>query len=231
VTAAEAPATRVAAFFDLDGTLAASNPIRTFLYFVLSEEPWWLRPALLAATIVPISACAALDRFDRRRFNLLFYRLYARMPPERVERLAGRCAEITVHRRLYPEVVEVLHGHRAAGEDVVLVTGALDLVVAHVAQRLGAVVGAATTLERAGARFSGRLCHEPIVGNAKRLAIERFAAERGYDLSRCHAYGDHVTDLPFLSSVGRPVVVRPDRRLLAEARRRGFRVLGDLMRE
>ncbi len=41
----------------------------------------------------------------------------------------------------------------------------------------------------------------------------------------CTAYSDSHTDLPFLETVGHPVVVNPDRELRATAARRGWPVL------
>ena len=53
-------------------------------------------------------------------------------------------------------------------------------------------------------------------------AIERLAAERGYDLARCFAYSDSVTDVPMLEAVGHPHAVNPDRELRREAVARGL---------
>jgi hypothetical protein len=51
---------------------------------------------------------------------------------------------------------------------------------------------------------------------------ERYAAEKGVDLSRSYFYTDSYTDLPLLLRVGHPVAVNPDLRLRRLARRRGM---------
>ena len=45
-------------------------------------------------------------------------------------------------------------------------------------------------------------------------AIADVAHWEGYDLSRCYAYSDSVSDLPMLDAVGHPVAVNPDARLV-----------------
>ena len=62
-------------------------------------------------------------------------------------------------------------------------------------------------------------------GEAKAEAARAIAAERGYDLARCRAYSDSITDLPLLSAVGFPTVVNPDRALRRIAQERGWPVL------
>ena len=55
--------------------------------------------------------------------------------------------------------------------------------------------------------------------------VRRLAAERGYDLRRCTAYSDSISDLPFLEAVGTAVAVNPDRELRRTAVERGWRIV------
>jgi len=52
--------------------------------------------------------------------------------------------------------------------------------------------------------------------------VRTWAAARGVDLRSSHAYGDHASDLPVLSLVGRPVVVGDDPVLAGHAALRGW---------
>ena len=54
-------------------------------------------------------------------------------------------------------------------------------------------------------------------GPTKAEAIKELAESEGYDLSRCYAYSDSVTDIPMLEAVGHPYAVNPDRALRREA--------------
>jgi HAD superfamily hydrolase (TIGR01490 family) len=215
---------RVAAFFDLDGTLADSNAVRSFLWLALAERGRLGRVLAFARFTVPLSACVVCDRLSRRLFNRLFYRLYRALPPERVRRLARRCGEATIASRVFPDMAARVEEHRARGEDVVIVTGALDVLVAPLAERLGAAAIVAVTLEERDGRFTGRLLRDA-VRDGKDAALREIAAARGYDLAGCSAYADHASDLPFLLAVGRPAPTRPGRRLRHEARARGWPVI------
>ena len=57
-----------------------------------------------------------------------------------------------------------------------------------------------------------------------RLALERHAAA-GDDLSRCTAYSDSISDLPFLQAVGNPIAINADKELRAHAASHGWRTI------
>jgi hypothetical protein len=86
---AAAERTAVAAFFDVDGTLARSNAVGPFVYFLLAGRSRAGQALALAVYMPLLLACAALDLVSRRLFNLAFYRLYRRIAPELVRRRTG----------------------------------------------------------------------------------------------------------------------------------------------
>lgn len=216
---------RTAAFFDLDGTLADSNAVRSFLWLAAAERGPLGRALAIARFLLPLLLAVLGDLVSRRLFNRLFYRLYRALPPERVRRLARACSEATIARRLFPDVVARLEEHRARGEEVAIVSGALDLLVAPLAERLGVAAFAAAALEEKDGRFTGRLARDP-VRDGKAAAARAIADARGYDLAACAAYADHASDLELLEAVGRPVATRPDRALRRVACERGWPVVG-----
>ena len=83
----------------------------------------------------------------------------------------------------------------------------------------------ATTLERDGEHYTGRIVPPQVIGEGKGEAVRRFAGERGLDLARCLAVGDHITDLPMLDAVGRAIVVAGDGALEQVAAARQWPVL------
>ena len=85
------------------------------------------------------------------------------------------------------------------------------------AQALGLEGAVATTSELVNGRYTGRLVGEFCYGPGKVEAMEKLAAEYGYDLAASYAYSDSVTDLPMLEAVGHPTAVNPDRALRKEA--------------
>ena len=62
-------------------------------------------------------------------------------------------------------------------------------------------------------------------GEAKGRAVREMAAEKGFDLAQCYAYGDSVSDQWMLEAVGRPVAVNASWRLKTLACRKSWPAL------
>lgn len=108
-----------------------------------------------------------------------------------------------VQQRLLPVALEVLREHRAAGDRVVVATGAppelARAILSFVAHQDVPVVGTAVG-PRFGAVVATRHCH-----NEEKMRMLR---ERGYgDIAV--AYSDSSADLPLLKAARVPVVVNP----------------------
>jgi HAD superfamily hydrolase (TIGR01490 family) len=124
---------------------------------------------------------------------------------------------------VHQEAVRRIRAHRRRGDRVVLITGALDFLVAPLRFLADDLVAARMT-ERRGA-FTGELAEPPLTADGRASLGARMAAEHGADLADCHAYGDSSSDLPMLELVGHPHAVNPDFRLSREARRRRWPML------
>ena len=62
-------------------------------------------------------------------------------------------------------------------------------------------------------------------GEAKGRAVQEMAAEKGFDLAQCYAYGDSVSDRWMLEAVGRPVAVYASWRFKTLAFRKSWPVV------
>jgi phosphoserine phosphatase len=103
---------------------------------------------------------------------------------------------------------------------------AIAMVVRLAVRGIEASVGVcATQLEESEGRWTGRIIGDAMFGEAKARAVRRIAAESGFDLPECYAYGNCVSDRWMLEAVGRPVAVNPLREMEALARRRGWTAL------
>ncbi len=214
---------RTAAFFDVDGTLAATHIAHYYAYFrrrlmsPLAGRMWY--PSFLVKCLYYLW----LDRIDRNRLNVVFYRSYGGLPVEAVHGLADDCYGEVLAPRRFNEADAAIEAHREAGRDIVLVTGSLDFVIRPLARELGVSV-LAPGLAEAGGRFTGELTGPPIAGAEKGECVRGYAAQQGIDLPSSHAYGDSIADLAMLESVGHAHVVNPDKRLARIAASRGWTV-------
>jgi len=130
----------------------------------------------------------------------------------------------TVEPLVYAEAQALIAEHREQGDEIVILSASGQEVVEPIAAMIGADRSVATRMAVVDGRYTGDIDYY-CFGEAKAEAARAIAAERGYDLARCRAYSDSITDLPLLSAVGFPTVVNPDRALRRIAQERGWPVL------
>ncbi len=220
--ASEEKAGEVAAIFDVDGTLIASNVVSHYAWLKLRELPAVLRPLWAATFLGKIPYYWALDKFSRAHFNRAFYKNYKGWKPARARALGAESFSGYVLKRLYPEAIETLREHKRAGHRVVLLSGALDFVLEPFEDLADDVLTA--RLEEENGVYTGELSGAPVAGEARARMLASFARRRNLDLSRSYAYADSISDLPMLEAVGNPVAVNPDARLRSAARERDWQI-------
>jgi alcohol-forming fatty acyl-CoA reductase len=220
-TTAEKPG-EVAAIFDVDGTIVGSNVVSYFAWLRMRELPAPLRPLWLAGFLTKVPYYWGLDKVSRAHFNRAFYKNYAGWKPSRARYLGQESFAGFTLDRIFPEALQQLRDHKAAGHRVVLLSGALDFLLEPMKDLADDVL--CSTLAQENGAYTGELTGAPVAGDARARMLASFARRRGLDLSRSYAYADSISDLPMLEAVGNPVAVNPDRRLGTAAKARGWRV-------
>jgi HAD superfamily hydrolase (TIGR01490 family) len=212
----------VLAVFDLEGTVLGTNVIDTYLWIRLAASPRneWAKRIFDLARSAP--GLLAAERRDRGEFLRKFYRRYDGAPVDEINRLAAQAFNETVLPNAFPAGMRRIREHRAAGHRVVILTGALDFTIAPMTPLADIV--ACARLRQENGRYKGELEEVPYAGDARAAYLRRLAKEVGADLSASYAYGDSISDLPMLESVGNPVAVNPDPRLRRIARDRRWAV-------
>jgi HAD superfamily hydrolase (TIGR01490 family) len=210
------------AVFDLEGTILGTNVVDTYLWIRLASSPrgeWSSRVWKLAKDMPSLLAA---ERRDRGEFLRKFYRRYDGAPVEEVARRAREAFNDLILPRAFSDGLRRVREHRAAGHKVVFLTGALDFTVAPLSE-LADVVASAKLRSEDG-RYTGELEEVPYAGDARASFLRRLARQMGADLSASYAYGDSLSDLPMLETVGHPVAVNPDPRLRRIARDRRWAI-------
>lgn len=116
--------------------------------------------------------------------------------------------------------------HRAAGAPVMLLTGTPDFIAAPLARLVRADGWRGARYAVREGVFQAALPVEHPLGLDKVRAAMALCEEGGSTLRDATAYADSSHDLPLLQGVRRAVVVRPDDKLLAEAKARGWEIMG-----
>ena len=208
------------AVFDLENTLIASNVVASYAWLATRELDDLDRVRFVARTLGEAPRLLALDRRDRSDFLRYFYRRFDGAPTDRID---ADCAEMLsdlIITKSFPQGIRRVRQHRQAGHTTLLITGALDFVVAPLRPLFDHII-AAEMGSRDGV-YDGRLTAVPPTGEARYQTLADFAELHGLDLRESVAYADSTSDLPMLEAVGFPVAVNPETKLAALARRRGW---------
>lgn len=127
--------------------------------------------------------------------------------------------------RLVPETVERVKKHLQNGEEVFLLSGMPEFLLAQYAKELGVTHYWGTKVAAKDGVFTGRFEGLFPFGDAKGEILKKIAAEQKWDLARSFAYADHHTDVHFLELVGHPVAANPDEELRKIAKERGWEII------
>jgi HAD superfamily phosphoserine phosphatase-like hydrolase len=246
---------RVAAFFDLDGTILPTPSLEMRFVRIL-------RDAGLIGLRNGLRWCGEALRLAPRGIQRIAYgnKMYLHGvraaevgcgeladPQKWLELDAARSADgfsrqamavailRSCQRDFFPKALERMFWHAEREHSLVIVSGtleplaklaALGLQIAFARRGMPASPQVcATRLEVADDKWTGRIVGEAVVGEAKGRAVRRFAALHGIELSGCFAYGDSVHDRWMLEAAGRPAAVNPSDDLARTARRNGWPII------
>jgi HAD superfamily hydrolase (TIGR01490 family) len=221
-TSGSASGGRVAAFFDVDGTLLTVQSGTLYIGYLR-------RRGLMSRT----DQLRIYWAFLTYRLGFLNMRrlvdVTSRWLSEREEReVAEHCLDwyrTEVSNFFRPSIVSLVEEHRAAGHVVALLTGGTHYLNDHIAADLGIEHVIASKLEVVDGRFTGKPIPPLCYGRGKLVHAERFAAAHGVDLAGSYYYADSITDMPVLDRVGHPCAVHPDPWLRREVQKRGWRLV------
>ncbi len=213
---------RVAAFFDVDGTLLRVQSGTLYIGYLrrrglmdLSDvvRIYWAYVTYRLGILNIRSLSSVTSRWLRGRLE---------------SEVAEHCRdwyESEVRHYFRPHVVEKVREHQRAGHVVALLTGGTRYLNDLIAAELGIEHVVASQLEVVDGRFTGRAILPLCYGEGKLVHARRFAEEQGLRLEDSYFYTDSITDLSVLERVAFPRPVAPDPRLRMEARQRGWPVI------
>lgn len=217
---------RIAAFFDLDGTLTALPSLEQRFFRMLRYRHaitaqnylLWLAEAIRLA---PRGLSAMLQT------NKMYLRGIA------VERLGK--GGLGPAPPFMEDGLERVAWHARQGHTIVIVSGTVQPLAMEATRAIEAELAArgiaalvrvwATHLEENEGRWTGRIIGEAMFGHAKVRAAKQMAEEMEFDLAACYAYGDSVNDRYLMETVGQPSAVNPSRELEQIAREQRWPVL------
>jgi HAD superfamily hydrolase (TIGR01490 family) len=210
-----------AAFFDLDKTLIDVNSGRLWL-----EREWRAGNVSVGTALWAVYWLTkySLGHGEIERAFEQATQRYRGVPEAEIAAATTAWFNADVAGRVRAGAREVVEAHRAAGDVLVLATSSTSYAAAAAAEMLGFPHVIATELDAEDGLLTGRI-RASALGDAKAERAVDLAARLDLDLGASTFYTDSFTDVALMRLVGRPVAVHPDRRLRAEANRRGWEIV------
>lgn len=220
------PTAPTLALFDLDHTLLPLDSDHAWGQF--TTRIGWTDPVDFARRNDEFFAhyqAGTLDVHDYVRFAIDAVR---RQGPEAAQAAHARFMREVIAPNLLPPARALIEQHRAAGDELVIVTATNEFVTRPIAQALGVAELVAVELERdASGWYTGEIRGTPSFREGKVARLEQWLAQRGWGWDDVHTtfYSDSTNDLPLLEKVHTPVATNPGAGLRAIAQARGWRIL------
>jgi HAD superfamily hydrolase (TIGR01490 family) len=133
-----------------------------------------------------------------------------------------------VQKAITPQALALVDGHRAAGDELVIVTATNEFVTRPIAEAFGVKELIAVELARdAKGWVTGEILGTPSAREGKVTRMEQWLAARGLAWGDVETtfYTDSLNDLALMEKATHPVATNPDERLRALAAERGWRIL------
>lgn len=212
----------VGAFFDFDGTLIDGYSAKE--YFV---ERIKTRDIGLTELIETVVEAAQVERRgdDISRLVQTAVGGLAGRSEEELESVGADLFRSKISGMIFPGARSLIEAHMSKGHTVVIASSATPPQILPTAADLGITHVLATELETdADGVLTGNVDGPILWGEGKAGAVRQFAEEFDVDLSQSFAYSNGAEDVPFLSLVGRPRPLNPDKALVQIAKERDWPV-------
>jgi HAD superfamily hydrolase (TIGR01490 family) len=210
------------AFFDLDGTIIGANSGKELIRYAYKKGfITWI-------DVTKGLYLSLLYRFDfkdtAKIINSMVGWLKGVSEPD-LETLSREIFKDHLIKSIRPEIVEEIRFHKNDGGMVVLLSSAIMPVCRLIADHLEMDDVICSTLEARNGFYTGNPEGSLCFGKEKIVRVTEFCNKNNINPAHSWYYGDSIADLPVLSSVGNPVCVNPDKKLLKAAAERGWKIL------
>lgn len=138
------------------------------------------------------------------------------------------CSEVYLEILLpsvYEEARSEISAHKGKGAKLVILSSSLTRICWKMSDNLGMDDVICSELEVRDGFLTGNPCGHLCFGDEKAARLKEYCKRNNIEPSDAWYYGDSISDLAALSSVGNPVCVNPDKKLNKEAHQRGWKIL------
>jgi putative phosphoserine phosphatase/1-acylglycerol-3-phosphate O-acyltransferase len=215
-------ATSYISFFDLDRTIIRSNSGEALIRHAYKNG--YLSSAGLARSIY-LSLLYKYNLRDTVEIITALAFWLKGLPEPELSDIAKEIFSNQLKGDIRPGIVNEIEMHKTAGGKSVILSSALRPVCREVADHLGIDDIICSDLESENGILTGRPAGTFCFGEEKLKRIREYCEINNTSLSGSWYYSDSHSDMPVLESVGNPVCVSPDRKLMKEAGLRGWKII------
>lgn len=140
----------------------------------------------------------------------------------RIEKLAEECFRKEIVSKISDVARRKIEEHRRCGQEIVLLSGTLDVLLWCFQEYLEADHTHGSMLRVSNGRYTGDIYGIYPYGRVKAEIVRDYYGRSPYDLSASYAYANHISDFEFLGLFGHSALVNPTPGLIAKAKRKGI---------
>lgn len=201
-------------FFDLDDTLINKDASSLWIRWRAKRERWAIVEALLA--LASLYRAYKKGRVTHWRLSNYYRNRTRGMTLSEYRTRVDAFFRERGQLHIYPQAASLLFAYQRQGSEVVMITGADDVVAQAYARALGIQHVISNRLRLQDEQITGLerpLCYGP----GKVELAQQFLQERGLTFKDAVFYTDSHADLPLLQMVAQPVVLNPNPQLRTAA--------------
>ncbi len=216
------------AFFDFDETLISFKSMFEYKYFLTAIDEGSAKKADLTHDIFMEKINRLSLDNPRQEVNKWFYSTFKGQSIERLESVTNIWYKWlkTSNKDIYiNKTTTLLKELQSNGYTPVIVSGSTEIILKPFAKELNILETLTSKPEIKDGVLTGELIGSPVIGNGKKIAIEKFCRNNNVHPSQCYAIGDHISDLEMLNYTGKSAVVNACDNLLKHATEKKWRVL------
>src|SRR6185436_1909528 len=148
---------KAAAFYDLEGTLVATNLVHTLGFYAKRQQGLWQTAKKSVGTLAKLPFFGVTDLYSRNVFNEVFFRSYKGLSQDRLRYFSDELFEEVLKPAIYDGTFELIQAGKKIGQRQVVLTGALDFTIDRLMDFLGIDDYKANRMEFVNGYATGRV--------------------------------------------------------------------------
>ena len=222
------PSAKTLAIFDLDYTLTKRGTWGRFSWQIIKARPWLYIPFLAAAIRAQMQYKKGKIPRVQVKEAMIKWSMIGKSKAEMLDH-AARFADREVPNLLRPGGLRKLREHQQAGDEVIIISAAADIIVEAICERLGVAHYMASNMgwddqDRLKGEFASPNCY----GEEKVIRYQAFLKDHPEivdETKQTIMYSDSHADIPLMSICDQGVAVHPSDKLRAVANQYKFTIV------